>query len=280
MWTEHRFISFDETPIFYRRLKPPSPARGIVILLHGLGEHGGRYAHVGSFLAENGLESVAPDLRGFGKSGGSKGSVRHFSDYHKDLFILHSYIVRNHRALPIFLLGHSFGGLIASSYLAFHENAQTTGLILSSPLFGISIHVPQWRYLLGILASYLVPDFSQSSRVRPTFLTHDEAILADYLKDPYIYQRISARLFREMVRMIAKRNQIAHRISVPTLIVQAGEDYVVSKDETTRFFNLLKIKDKELTVYDHFYHEILNEVGREKVISRINAWINMHLCGN
>lgn len=248
-----------------------------MILLHGLGEHGGRYAPIGSFLAENGLESVAPDLRGFGKSGGPKGSVRHFSDYHQDLFILHSYFVKNRRELPVFLLGHSFGGLVASSYLAFHESPETAGLILSSPLFGLSIHVPQWQYLLGILASYIVPDFRQSSRVKPAFLTHDEGMLADYLKDPYIYQRVGAGLFREMMRMIAKGKEIAGRIKVPTLVVQAGEDYVVSKNETIKFFKLLKIKDKELTVYDHFYHEVLNEVGREKVITQITTWINSHL---
>ena len=277
MWTEHRFVSFDETPIFYRYRATQELLKGVVLMVHGMGEHGGRYHAFADTLAEMGLVSIVPDLRGFGRSGGKKASVKHFTDFHKDLAALHSWAHRQYKETPLFLFGHSFGGLVTSSYLAFYHHPKVSGLILSSPIFGVAVPVPLWRHLLGVAASYLYPDYTQDSGVDPKTLTHDQVILEAYAKDPYIDRQISARLYRELVRQIAHREEIAKNIHAPVLIVQAGEDKVVLKDRTIQFFNELNSQDKEMEIYPGFYHEVLNETERSTVYSRIGRWILGHV---
>ncbi len=277
MWTEHRFISFDETPIFYHYQTTKEPLKGIVLIVHGMGEHGARYQAFGDYLAEMGLISIVPDLRGFGRSGGKKACVRRFTDFYKDLSALQAWVLRQHKDIPFFLLGHSFGGLLSSSYLVFCRHPKVSGLILSSPIFGVAVPIPLWRHLLGLAASYVSPDYTQASGVDPKTLTHDTAILETYARDPYIYHRISARLYRELVRTMARREEIAKHIQVPVLIVQAGEDRVVLKDLTVRFFNELSSQDKEIEIYPEFYHEVLNETERSAVYARIGRWILTHI---
>ena len=277
MWTEHRFVSFDETPIFYRYRATQEPLKGIVLMVHGMGEHGGRYQAFADYLAEMGLVSIVPDLRGFGRSGGKKVCLKRFTDFYKDLAALHSWAHRQYKETPLFLLGHSFGGLIVSSYSAFYPHPKVSGLILSSPIFGIAVPVPFWRHLLGVAASYLYPDYTQNSGLDPKTLTHDQAILEAYNKDLEIDHQISARLYRELVRQIARREEIAKNIHTPVLIVQAGEDKVVLKDRTVQFFNELNFQDKEMEIYPGFYHEVLNEIERPAVYSRIGRWILNHI---
>ena len=114
MWTEHRFIAFDETPLFYR-VHSREGAKAIAILVHGMGEHGGRYQHLGDYLAEFEIESWIPDLRGHGRSGGKPGHISHFSDLHRDLSALHSLIDKTRKGLPIFLVGPTSRRFTASA---------------------------------------------------------------------------------------------------------------------------------------------------------------------
>jgi acylglycerol lipase len=270
--SEHRFVSFDETPIFYRRVESSSP-RAAAIILHGMGEHGGRYEAFAQYLSEMGIESYLPDLRGFGQSGGRRCTVRRFSDFHGDLKALHAFVERSRKGIPVFIFGHSFGGLIASSYLAFGSPARTRGLILSSPIFGIAVPVPAWKKAFGMAISFVAPDLTQSNEVKAETLTHDKRILEIYRQDPLLDHRISARLYRELVFMMGRKTAIASRIACPALIVQAGDDQVVSKDATLQFYDHLKTEDREIEVYPDFYHEVLNETGREEVYTRIGRWI-------
>jgi lysophospholipase len=267
-----KHVSLDETPIFYRRVSAVGPVKAKAMLVHGMGEHGGRYLHLASYLSNLGVECVVPDLRGFGLSGGKRACIRQFSDFHQDMRALHAHCAKENTT-PFFLIGHSFGGLIVSSYVA-ESSLKPSGLILSSPIFGIAIPVPAWRHALGLTASYLFPDYKESSRVNPDKLTHDESIKAVYAQDKLIYHRISARLYRELTRMIQKSPEIAATINVPSLVLQAGDDFVVSKKAALDFFGHLASKDKELEVYDGFFHEIFNETGRQQVFARLGRWIS------
>jgi len=278
MWTsEHRLLSFDGTPLFFRRLKPKKEPRAVVFIIHGMGEHGGRYLALAEHLAGHGLESIAMDLRSFGKSGGSsKAYVDDFSDFHKDLWAVHSFVEKSLKNLPQFFLGHSFGGLIGSSYVA-RRRVAAKGLVLTSPIFGTALRVPRWRHCLAITASYIFPHYSESTRVDPGTLTHDPAVMAAYKKDTLIYQRISARLYRELSNMMAERRSIAEHILCPTLVLQAGEDRVVDKQMTQIFFKELASTDKEIQIYPGLYHEILNEINRFEIFTRIGEWVETKL---
>ena len=274
-WSEHRFISFDETPIFYRRLKT-AEARSVLILVHGMGEHGGRYQAFAEYLAAAGVESVIPDLRGFGKSGGKRACVRCFSDFHEDLAALHGLIASEKRNLPLFLLGHSFGGLLTASYLAYRSRHRADGLVLSSPIFGIAVPVPAWRHLLGLATAWVLPDLTQPTGIPTEALTHDKGILEEYERDPLVYRRLSSRLYRELVGMMGRGGDIARRLSLPVLVLQAGQDRVVSRQAAVDFYTALRSGDKELEVYEDWYHEVINEVGRDKAFSRAALWISRH----
>ena len=274
--SEHQFISFDETPVYYRHLETVSPSKAILIIVHGMGEHGGRYQDFAQSLVGFGIESFIPDLRGFGKSGGKRACVKKFSDYHRDLEALHSFVARHHKETPIFLMGHSFGGLIASSYLAFSQYPKTRGLVLTSPLYGIALPVPLWRHCLGMLLSVLAGDHCEPSNVNPAFLTHDRELLGGYPRDPLIFHNISARLYREFKTMMDRKNEMAAKLTLPVLMLQAGEDFVVSKDRAIEFYDQIRSTDKELEVYEGFYHEILNEIKRDSVYSRIGTWLLKH----
>ena len=273
MWSEHRFISFDETPIFYRVCKASALPRAVFMIIHGMGEHSGRYQAIAEYLSALGVQSYLPDLRGFGQSGGPKAFVRHFSDFHKDTEALHAFIRRTHPRIPFFLLGHSFGGLVASSYVSLENSSGVHGLILSSPIFGIAIPVPLWRHTLALALSYLFPRYSQESHVTARLLTHDCEIIKAYERDPLIHHRITACLYRELVFMIYQKIRIAQNICVPTLILQAGEDRVVSRDATLSFYEAIKAADNEIKIYPNFYHEVLNETERSLVFSKIESWL-------
>ena len=269
--SEHRFIAFDETPVFYRRFQAAGAAKGAAVIVHGMGEHGGRYSHVASYLADIGIECFVPDLRGFGKSGGRRAYVRRFDVYHEDLAALTQLAARE-TSDRVFLVGHSFGGLITSSFVAYRK-PKIQGLALSSPIFGIAISVPSWRRVLGLVASRVWPTYAQGSGVDPATLTHDPVILEAYKRDSLIFHQITARLYTELDAMLRRRDAIASRIDCPTLLLQAGEDRVVSRPAALAFFDALRTQDKQLEVYEGLFHEIFNESERQKVLTRLGRWM-------
>jgi alpha-beta hydrolase superfamily lysophospholipase len=242
-----------------------------------MGEHGGRYRALAEYLAGIGVESVIPDLRGFGQSGGKRACVRRFSDFLKDLGALYTLVASENGRSPVFFLGHSFGGLVTSSYLASRSAPRADGLIMSSPIFGIATPVPAWRHWLGLLTAFLAPDLTQPTGIPTKFLTHDTAIVEAYEKDPLVFRRISSRLYRELIGAIAKKEEVAKGLSLPALVLQAGDDRVVSRRAALDFYSHLASDDKELEIYEDWYHEVLNEPGREKAFSRIAGWITRHL---
>lgn len=282
MHTEHRFISFDETPIFYSWQSALSSKKAVLILMHGMGEHGGRYRPLSDYLARLGLETYVPDLRGHGKSGGPRGHVNHWNDFYRDLEALHLLAEKQNPGLPIFILGHSFGGLVAAGYITTRGTSparasKIAGLVLSSPLFGIFGKVARWRHLLAIAASRLAPRYTEKTRVNPASLTHDKLLLERYSRDPLIHYNISARLYAELTGLIQEREKIAKKLETPFLLLQAGDDRIVSKEAAVDFFNQAASGDKEMEIYDGFYHEILNEIGRQAVFDRLEKWLLKHI---
>lgn len=277
--SQHHFISFDETSIYYRRIRPVllSDIKTKIFILHGFGEHGGRYAALASFLAGRGYDCWMPDLRGFGKSGGHRGCARNIQDLKMDLTALLRFADKNSKRCPHFYLGHSFGGLLASYTASLKEDRNLKGLILSSPLFGLAVKISAWQKLLGHAASFLAPEFTQNAPIRPEHLTHDPETLKDRADDPLIHFRISARLYTEMLTMMSQSGIIAAKVDCPTLILQAGDDRIVSKEATGLFFDALKATDKEMELYRGWFHELLNETNRQLIYGRIFDWLNRHI---
>lgn len=273
MTGSHKLLSFDATPIHYCRFTPESAPKASLIIVHGMGEHGGRYRRLAQHLLPLGIESFAPDLRGFGHSGGARAYVRSFSDYLKDLEIVHGFVQRQTPKAPVFLMGHSLGGLISCAYAAQAKRPPLKGLVLSSPAFGVAGHIPLWKHFMALAVSRIAPYYSEADRVRVDRLTHDQVVHKEYSEDKLIYHRITVALYREFVGAMKRRDEFAARITLPVLLLQSGDDYVVKKDASLAFYDRLKTADKELEVYPDFYHEIFSEAGREKAFTRMAAWL-------
>ncbi len=276
-FSEHRFIAYDKNVIFYRKVASQGQPKAILFLIHGLGEHGGRYLPSACFFSSLGIECWIPDLRGFGESGGKRGYTDGLWEYKADFKVLYGLAERAHAGVPIFLMGHSFGGLLTVLFLKQCRPVHLKGLILSSPLLGVALPIPIWQSLLAKTASLLLPTLTQNSGVKTEFLTHDPDMRLLREQDPLIHSKISARLYTEFLQGITEAFKTAPQIQTPMLILQAGDDRIVSKPKTQLFYQRLSSADKELHFYDGWYHELLNEVQRQAVFEKISGWLIKHI---
>ncbi len=274
---ERRFLAYDRTILSYRQIPAASTPRAVFVIVHGMGEHGGRYLRLASFLRSEGFAVYLPDLRGFGRSGGKRGCLRHFEDYFSDLDGLMSAIQSEFGDKKIFWLGHSYGGLISAEYLASGAQAKISGLVLSSPNFGLAVAVPKWIDLFAPILAKIFPDLTQSNRVRRDRLSHDPEITAERAKDPLIHDRISVGLYSQLRGRMARAGLTAGNLTLPTVIYQASDDAVVSRHATERFYEDLASPDKELQIIENAYHEILQENSRTNTFHNILRWTALHL---
>ena len=251
---------------------PAPSAQGIIVLVHGGGEHAGRYEETARRLNQEGFSVVAPDLRGPGKSPGQRGHILRFEEYLEDVAAcLDTHVPPEHR--PPILLGHSLGGLVCTYYAIAHP-AAIRCLVLSSPLWGLNVPVPAWKHQLACALSAVWPSFSMRRPVNSgEVLSHDPDVGPRYLNDPLVHFKVSCRFYTEMRAHMEQLPQALPKLSVPVLVLQAGDDRVASAEATRRLFPLVGAAQKRLVVYDGFYHEILNEVEKARVIQDLVAWL-------
>jgi alpha-beta hydrolase superfamily lysophospholipase len=273
---EHFFNGADGLRLFFRRWSVPEP-RGSVALLHGFAEHSGRYDHVAERLCEAGYSVAAVDYRGHGQSGGKRNHIDSFDEYLGDVESFLAEARRSGLASRPVLLGHSQGGLVAARYAELHPEA-LSALVLSSPFMGLALKVPAWKSAAGRAVSRLWPSFSMPSGLDPAWLSHDREVVERYAADPMISQHATARWFTEVTEAQARSLEDAGRIGLPLLVLQAGDDRLSSGEATRRLFEGAGSQDKRLEVYEGFYHEVMNEVGRERVLGDLVGWLE-HLFG-
>lgn len=260
------FPAEDGVRLFYR-FRPAAKRQNALIMLHGHGEHSGRYVKFFSQLEDLKIPMGIFDLRGSGRSEGQKASVERFEDYLADVSSFVQFLTaRSQIETPVCIFGHSLGGLIALSWA--RENAKLVfKMILSSPLLGL----PR-EGIIGALVSRLnrvIPNFIVNNPVNPPFLTHDQQEVERYRKDPYIQRKITIRLVNEMLRYAASFRGEKISLSWPVYILMSGKDFVVDPRRTQDFFDRLVAPDKKLKVFPEFYHEIFNETDQRVVFDAL-----------
>lgn len=269
-----RFTAQDGTTLSYRRWTPPA-ARLRVVVAHGLGEHGGRYGHVADALVPLGCAVWIHDHRGHGRSEGRRGHVDAFDTYVDDLLTLITLVdgVEKPR-LPLVLLGHSMGGLIALRCAGRHPG-RFDGLILSSPLLGLPEPPPRLLRRLVTLLSAVWPTFALRNRLDTAMISHDLQTVEAYHQDATVHDRITARWFTGCMQTLAAVHAAPDRIRGPLLLQVAGADRLVDASAALTFFDRLTTADKTLCRYDPLYHEIYNErlPDRERVLSDLTRWV-------
>ena len=253
---------------------PAQAPQAALLICHGIGEHGGRYDAMARWFAERGVSVCAYDQRGHGRSGGRRGHVRRFTDFLDDLerFVEET---RRHMPdrVPLCLVGHSLGGLIALHAVA-RRPALADRLVLSSPACGLAAPVPAWKHWLGVAAGAAWPTLSlQRARPDGQWLSHDPAIGAAYIADPLVHWWISARCYTEVRAAMRDAPAAARRLQLPTLIFQAGDDHLVDPQATRRVAEASAGADRRLVWLDGWYHEVFNETQREQVWQQLLAWL-------
>jgi alpha-beta hydrolase superfamily lysophospholipase len=265
----------DGTRLFYQSWLPKKSNNKVLAIVHGLGEHSGRYQHLADYFATEGFTLYALDLRGHGHSGGQRGHIQNFAEYRTDLEQFFQKIQAENTGKKCFLFGHSLGGLITLDF-ALHHPAGIAGVIVSSPGLQFKMEIPKIKQTLARQLSRIWPSLALSNGINPTQLSHDPAVVSGYIQDPLNHDRASARFFTEFVATMARTLRHAAEFQPPLLILPAGADEIVAPAGSQLFYDRVQNNDKQLIIYDGFYHEIVNEPDHRRVFADVRTWIEKH----
>jgi len=253
-------------------LEPAVKMRGVVIVVHGLGEHAGRYDHVAQQLNAWGFAVRGYDQCGHGESGGARGSLPSDTRLLDDLAdMVDSTRARIPKGMPLIVLGHSMGGLVAGRFVSLGLR-KVDGLVMSSPALDAGMNAFQ-KFLVSVLPK-IAPDLRVGNGVKPQFISHDPAVVAAYKSDPLVHDRISARLARFIADEGPKTLASAPQWTVPTLLLYAGDDRLLNPEGSRAFAKLAPQDVVTSQCFDALYHEIFNELDAKPVFAALKRWLD------
>lgn len=265
--------SSDGKKLFIRQWLPSEAPRSVVLLVHGLAEHSGRYEHVATHLTQMGHAVIGFDFRGHGQSEGKRIYVNHFSEFVDDLAAVHDQASASFPDLPLFILAHSMGTTVMLNFLI-DKSPQVSGVILSgTALMAGSDISPILISLSGIIGTLLprLPTVMLNSLT----ISRDPTVVQGYQKDPLVYSgKIPARTGAELNRVFGYIQQNLSAISCPLLILHGKDDELANPEGSSILYKGCAAMDKTLKIWDELYHEILNEPEKDEVIELIAHWIN------
>lgn len=261
--------------LFRRSWLPAGAARAAVVIVHGYAEHSGRYDWFGEQLANAGFAVHAYDLRGHGRSDGPRARVRSFREHLDDLAAFLE-LVRAESPGPLFLLGHSMGGLVAALYVAVRRPA-IHGLILSGPAVA---RPSRGARVLGSIAGLVakVAPGLPTRKLAATAVSRDPAVVKAYDEDPLVYRGgIPATTIAAFGRAVDRLHREAGNIRVPLLIVHGTADELASPEGSQDLFDRVGSSDRVFKQYEGLAHEVLNEPEKETVLADIRRWLESHV---
>jgi len=268
---EGDFKGIRDLKIYYQCWLPEKDPKAVLFIVHGLAEHSGRYMNLVNHFVPLGYAIYGVDHIGHGKSDGLRVYVEQFEDF-TDTLKDFSHMIRDWQPKkPLFLIGHSMGGLISSIFLLDHQD-ELSGAVLSGP----SVKVPDMSsvtILAGKLFSTLMPKLGLLA-LEADGVSRDPAVVQAYLNDPLVYTgKITARLAAELLKAMKRAEVDASKITLPILIAQGSEDRLVDPDGAQMLHDTVGSVDKTLKIYDGLYHEIFNEPEHQKVLGDVEAWL-------
>ncbi len=271
--TEGSFDGHDGTELFYQTWTIPE-ARATLVVTHGMSEHSEAYDLFASGMTRRGWNIIGWDLRGHGRSQGKRGYVDEFKTFSEDLAAFIQFLERQGKlSLPYALVGHSMGGLISLRYLIDHGHGRALACSLSSPLLKIAIAVPPLKDFAARILVRFAPKATLYNEIAYDQLSRDPEVLASYPKDPLRHDKIAPTLFFSMQESMAYVQAHSGSIKLPILMQLSGHDLVVDQKEAAKFFPTIGSKEKKLLVYDDSYHEIFNDLDRERVYQDLDLFL-------
>ena len=267
-------LSNDGLELFYRSWHPASAARGVVVIVPGFNSHSGYYEWVADQLTGHGLAVYAIDLRGRGQSEGERFYVDRFDDYVSDVRTLVTEARSRDAGLPMFLLGHSAGGVVACLYAVDHQS-ELAGLICESFAFKVPAPDVALAVLKGL--SHVAPH-AHVLRLKNEDFTRDTAAVARMNADPLIAdEKQPTQTVAEMVRADQRLEQSFPKFTLPLLILHGTKDKATKPSGSQQFYDAAGSADKTLKLYEGAYHDLLNDTDRDRVMADVTGWLESHV---
>lgn len=273
---EGHFKGLKNLELYYQGWLPEGDPAAVLLVVHGLAEHSGRYGNVVDYFVPRGYAIYAPDHRGHGRSQGARVYVERFTDYLDDLKTFFDMVRGWHPDRKIFMLGHSMGSTIGLAYAARHQD-ELDGLILSATCVRPGESISPLLITVGKLISTLLPKMGMVVLDAST-ISRDPAVVAAYDNDPLVYRgKVTARLGAELIATMQAFSEQVSQLHLPLLIMHGTADRLVDPQGSPWLYEAVASTDKTLKLYEGYYHEIFNEPEHEQVLADVEAWLQAHL---
>jgi acylglycerol lipase len=253
---------------------PGDNPSGIIVLVHGVGEHIGRYNHWADRFKSENFAFAGLDLPGHGRSEGKRGSIKNSSIIHETIDIIIKTAGRTYPGVPLFIYGHSMGGGFVLEYLL-KNNPAVRGAIVTSPWLRLSFEPPKAKMAMVSVLKLMLPWLALPSGLNTTHISHDAAVIEAYEKDPLVHDRISLGLFAGAMSSAQYSLVHAAELKTPTLIVHGSADMICSPEGSREFCS--KTSLAEFRIWEGGYHELHNEPFSDEVFRLIMDWIRTRL---
>jgi acylglycerol lipase len=278
---------------YWQAWLPADQARALVVIVHGIHEHSARYAHVGTRLAGADFAVYAADHRGHGRSGGRRANIERMTLIIDDLNSFVLFAAQRHPGLPVFMVGHSLGGLIALHYVTEPHvtepqvtEAHVTGpearvlldgLVVSGPAVQVTAGSALQRRLAGVLSA-LVPNLGVAAIGAEQKISRDPEVVRAYRQDPLVYRgKIKARTGAEVLATMEGLPARLPRLTMPLLLLHGTDDQICALTGSAMVHDTVSSPDKTLRRYQGLYHEVFNEPEREQILTDLLCWLDQHL---
>ena len=263
--------------IYYQCWLPEGNLKAVLLLVHGLAEHCGRYMNLVNRFVPLGYGVYTFDLPGHGKSYGKRVFINRFEDYIQTLAVFRDKVQTLHDEAPLFLVGHSMGSLVSTVFLAKHQEGFAGAVLSGSGAVKVPDNISSATIFAGKIFSVLMPKIGLIG-LDVNGVSRDPSVVKAYVEDPLVHTgKTTARLAAEILRAMQGIPKMAAQITLPILMIQGGADRLVDPEGAKMLFETVQSPDKTIKIYEGLYHEIFNEPERDQVLADVEGWLESHL---
>jgi alpha-beta hydrolase superfamily lysophospholipase len=273
---EDQWKSKDGVELFAQAWEPDGEPKAVIALIHGIGEHTGRYAHLGLHFARHGYAVLGYDLRGHGKSGGRRGDFESIEVLMSDIDVLLEKAGENYSDKPICLYGHSLGGELVINYLLRRKPQGVDLVVATGPALRLAFEPSSLKVFLANLVKGIYPTFTQSTGLETAALSRDPQVERNYINDPLVHDLITARGFANSIELGDWALEHANQLVTPLLIMHGDADRLASVQASKEFAERAGYPC-EIKIWNGFYHELHNEPEQGEVMDYVLNWIENNL---